>query len=161
MPTSFWGLTYMAVLIALMAPCLFFKDKRVFAAAMIVLWFITRVTLLPGDMVLSYQATAFFYTITAFLLLHIANYSTQSALIAICLFIVSMTGISASWGWLPLDLASSIYELFGLFAMITIIGPEDYGILRRIRSYFKGSFTGAFPAGTRRDAATRIIKEKD
>lgn len=126
----------MAILFASMPICLLFKNKRIFAATMIVLWLITRVSLLPGDYNFAYQAAAISYTIAAIGLMFVAGFSLQSVLIAICLAVISLAGFVASFGYLTLDAASSIYELFGLFAMIFIIGPKDHGYLRHVFNIF-------------------------
>lgn len=131
-PQSAWGLLYMGLLFASMLPCVASKPRRTFAITLIMLWLVTRISLQPGSLGFSYQATALSYTVGALVVLYSASFSTQSVLIAICLAVVSLAGLLASWGVLDLDTASSFYELFGVFAMIFIIGPKDHGYLRNV-----------------------------
>jgi len=134
----------MVVVLSLMGPCLLFKGKRTLAATLLILWVITRISLLPGDMNFAYQATAFFYTAGALFIMHVSAYSTQSILIATCFAVISLAVLAASLGILSLDGAGTIYELFGLFAMTLTIGPKDHGYFKRVFKFPSSRVGGVY-----------------
>ena len=142
-PNTFWGLLYLGFLLTLMAPSLFSSFRRNGASIMLFLWLVTRIALLPDDMPLTYRITSIFYTIAAIGIMQLYAYSVRSVLIACCLAVVSLAGLLASWGLLSLDGASTLYEAFGVLAMIFIVWPKDHGFLRHVFYAFTKSRSGA------------------
>jgi len=147
----------MGVLLTLMSPCLLIKGKREFAALLILLWVATRATVAFTPLDFSYLLTSLLYTLSALVVMRWASYSLQGILIAMCLIIVSIAGVFASWGSLSLDDSGAIYEASGYIAMFLIIGPRDHGYLRNNRLIYEGSSL-SFSGFRFRDNRTNIAK---
>lgn len=124
--TTFWGALYLVVLLALMAPALFFPGRRILAASMLLLELFDRlsVTFLKPDLALAFLGMCYF--VMAICLVFVVH-SGKSYLVAFFLCIVSAALIAGSFDVLSWDDTGTIQELFGLFAMLTIIWPNRHG----------------------------------
>lgn len=125
--TTFWGALYLGVLLALMLPALFRQRLRIMALSLIFLAVVDRiaVTYLPSHMALAFLAFAYF--LIAMYMAFVHPQIGKNLFLAFFLTIISMALIVGSFGWIDWDETGTIQELFGLFAMLSIIWPTRNG----------------------------------
>lgn len=132
-PESPWGIAYMGILFTLMPACLFSEKRRGMAILMICLWLITRISFVTGGLEFEYMAASAAFTMSA---LFLAFFKKKMA-IPFCFASISFAGFLASYQIIDLEIAGSVYELFGIAAMIIIIDPSDSGHVRYVLHLFR------------------------
>lgn len=162
-PTTGWGMAYMLTLLVTMLLSFgLSKTRRTFALTLVLLWVATRLSLLLDDLYIAYQATALAYIAGTLYVLFAQKITPHSAILAFCLILIAATGTVAYLIRLPLDPASILYELFGVFAMITIIiGPDPNGTLRHIRRNYQKNRSRLLAYRVRNSVAGAAAKKRD
>lgn len=124
--TTGWGLLYMAVLTALMTPCLFFSNRRYLAMAMFGLFVADRlsVNLLQPHIALAFLSFAYMLVTVGIVVTH----SGRSAAVAgVALLVTSIALVAGSIEIIDWDATGTIQELCGLIAMLAIVFRRDKG----------------------------------
>lgn len=124
--TTGWGALYLAVLLILMVPALFWHTKRYLALGMMLLFACDRaaVNTLEPEIALAFLAFAYMLVAVAVVLTH----PGRAAIIAsAALIFTSIAFIAGAFGWLDWDTTASAQELLGLIAMISIIFRKTGG----------------------------------
>lgn len=149
--TTGWGALYLVVLVALMAPALFFKERRWLAFAMILLWGLDRAAVAFLEPAVALFFLAFAYTMMAFAVL-LTHGNVSSRVMSVSLLTISVAFIVGGFGMIDWDAAGSVQEFFGLIAMIGIISGRGGGATHGI-PYGRAAHPG--PIGHRGTPARR------
>lgn len=124
--TTGWGLLYLAVLVALMTPCLFFANRRYLAGAMFLLFACDRmaVNLLQPDQALGFLSFAYILVTVAVVMTHAGR---SAIVMGVALLVTSIAFIAGALGVIDWDATGTIQELCGLIAMLAVIFRREHG----------------------------------